>query len=638
MTLIILKTVTPARKHVYSCTMNSVQRPNHSVGLAASVVFFLKYLLTDPNTGAAFMRTAVLAFIAYGLIAAGSLKAELPADQTEHDPQDWTMYNYDLVGSRHNRGETALAPNNVSDLIEKWRFPAEDYQHQVGVIHATPTVVNGYVYFGTATYPAFYKLSPNGSVKWKYKIGEGSWELRQSNRETRFVPGVGVYNSALAIDRFVYFADANGVIYALDRKTGAEQWTVDSRSDNFPGNHPANVFLASPILADGRLIVGGGAYEHAAVLQPGYKCCRGRGCVVALDPDSGQIRWKYDVGPPPQKFDPPAKIKAAGVVRTYYYGPSTSSVWSTPSYDEATHTIFFGTDVHNAPRKPTKDDPRNYTRHSAAIIALDARDGAEKWVTQLTTEDVWNHTLPTYDNETGKYKDQSIGDTPKIYSLSIDGQATTVVGVGSKNGGFYVLRADDGEVLFQTPLYTGPPMDEPTVNARTLALPSAIGGLQTGCATDGTHVFTNGIDALKHFPTGGRVASITLDSRSENWRHERKRIPKVPRRGGKPFKDVGDPIASGIAVANGVIYFTTLVSNRLVALDASSGELLKEIDLGSVFSGPSVSRGRVYVGTGNTLWSPFPNEDFYPKRYTGTLISFGLPGEDAVDQLGSGDE
>ena len=56
--------------------------------------------------------------------------------------------------------------------------------------------------------------------------------------------------------------------------------------------------------------------------------------------------------------------------------------------------------------------------------------------------------------------------------------------------------------------------------------------------------------------------------------------------------------------------------------------------LGPVWSGPSVSRGRVYVGTGNTLFSPSDSEAFFPKKYTGELYSFGLPGEDEVDRLG----
>ena len=56
-----------------------------------------------------------------------------------------------------------------------------------------------------------------------------------------------------------------------------------------------------------------------------------------------------------------------------------------------------------------------------------------------------------------RYKDQSIGDTPKIYTIPMAGTPTKVVGVGCKNGGFYVLRADDGRLVTHTRIYTGPP-------------------------------------------------------------------------------------------------------------------------------------------------------------------------------------
>jgi outer membrane protein assembly factor BamB len=256
-----------------------------------------------------------------------------------------------------------------------------------------------------------------------------------------------------------------------------------------------------------------------------------------------------------------------------------------------------------------------------------------------------------YDPKEGRYKDQSIGDTPKIYTIPVAGTPTKVVGVGCKNGGFYVLRAGDGSIVDRTPLYNGPPSDPPSPepDRRMLALPSVIGGLQTGCATDGSTIFTNGIDALRLAsqerpadgapPTGGRVVALSLDTRTERWRHER---PKVAALGGPPpkpvFTNVGDPVASGIAVANGVVYFTTVASGKLVALDAATGSVLKELDLGPVWSGPSVSRGRVYAGTGNTLFSPADYEAFFPKKYTGVLYSFGLPGEDEVSRLGAGKE
>jgi outer membrane protein assembly factor BamB len=183
-----------------------------------------------------------------------------------------------------------------------------------------------------------------------------------------------------------------------------------------------------------------------------------------------------------------------------------------------------------------------------------------------------------------------------------------------------------------------------------LALPGVIGGLQTGCATDGRTIFTNGIDCIQLMtqeptvaslvpPTGGRMVALSLDTRTEHWRHER---PGVASLGGplpKPvYKEVGDPGASGVAVANGVVCFTSVVSGKLVAVDAATGAVLKEIDLGPVWSGPSVSRGRVYVGTGNRLFTLLPFEAYFPKKFTGVLYSFGLPGEDEVSRLGAGKE
>jgi outer membrane protein assembly factor BamB len=260
--------------------------------------------------------------------------------------------------------------------------------------------------------------------------------------------------------------------------------------------------------------------------------------------------------------------------------------------------------------------------------------------------------MRAYDPKERRYKDQSVGDTPKLYSIPIDGVPTRVVGVGCKNGGFYVLRADNGRILHQTPIYTGPPSYPlaPAPDRRTLALPSPIGGLQTGCATDGETIYTNGIDAVRLAtqvamlasavpPTAGRVVALSLDLEQERWRHER---PKVALLGGPPpkptYTNVGDPVASGIALANGVVYFTTVASGKLVALDAATGGLLKECEIGPVFSGPSVSRGRVYVGTGNTLFNAADYESFLPKKYTGVLYSFGLPGDDEVSRMGTGSE
>jgi polyvinyl alcohol dehydrogenase (cytochrome) len=579
-----------------------------------------------------------------------------PAADAADGGKDWPTYNGDVRGTRHNRGETALGPASAGRLEEKWRFPAKGSGLDIGVIHATPVVVDGYVYFGTATDPTFYKLTPDGKVCWSYRRGARPGPANGVAKILRFArfqsSADGIFGSALVTGDTVFFGDIGGGFYALDRATGAERWKLNARAKEFPGSHPINVFFASPILADGKLIVAGGTLEQVIAALPGYKGCTGRGFVMALEPRTGKVVWKYDVGPKPQPLDPPLTIRDSWGDHVFHFGPATSSVWSTPSFDAPSGLIFFGTDVNTAPRRPTADDPRLGTRESCAVIALDVRDGAEKWVRQLNPGDVWTNAMRAYDPKTGRYKDQSIGDTPKVYTLPVGGTPTTVVGVGCKNGGFYVLRAADGHLLGQTPIYTGPPAYPltPKPDPRMLALPSAIGGLQTGCATDGRTVYTNGIDALYLMtqetrsasaapPTGGRVVALSLDTRTERWRHER---PKVAALGGPPpkptYADVGDPVAAGLAVANGVVYFTTVASGKLVALDTATGAALKEIEIGPVWSGPSVSRGRVYVGTGNTLFTAAEREAFFPKKYTGALYSFGLPGADEVSRLGAGKE
>ena len=73
-----------------------------------------------------------------------------------------------------------------------------------------------------------------------------------------------------------------------------------------------------------------------------------------------------------------------------------------------------------------------------------------------------------------------------------------------------------------------------------------------------------------------------------------------------------------------------------MALDAATGKELRSIQLPPVWSGPAVSRGRVYVGTGNIF---VPDVAFFgPTKSTGTLFSFGLPGEDEVSRLGRAKE
>src|SRR5262249_31948598 len=138
----------------------------------------------------------------------------------------------------------------------------------IGVVHATPTVVAGEVYFGTATFPAFYKLAPDGTLRWVYRNPKRKAVLPPTDGApvTEKLRGAalegGIYGSALVAGGAVYFADTGGWIYCLDAAKGTERWKVDTRARTFPGAHFNNILMASPILAGGKVIFGGGTLEQ----------------------------------------------------------------------------------------------------------------------------------------------------------------------------------------------------------------------------------------------------------------------------------------------------------------------------------------------------------------------------------------
>src|SRR5262249_46355418 len=153
------------------------------------------------------MKTSVLVLALTVVLLPGAARAQ-------DDAKDWPMYNRDVLGTRHNRAETAIDKANAARLEEKWRFPAKDADLEIGVIHATPVVVDGYVYFGTATDPAFYKLTPDGKVRWSYRRvprAATSKSAGQNGGNARFQSSAeGIFGAALVSKDTVFFGDIGG--------------------------------------------------------------------------------------------------------------------------------------------------------------------------------------------------------------------------------------------------------------------------------------------------------------------------------------------------------------------------------------------------------------------------------------------
>ena len=83
-------------------------------------------------------------------------------------------------------------------------------------------VVDGFVYFGTARPGAMYKLTTRGHVAWTFEIPPAPVryqppdEAVQASTESSLLSWV-VANSALVMDRSVFFGTVDGRVFCLDR-------------------------------------------------------------------------------------------------------------------------------------------------------------------------------------------------------------------------------------------------------------------------------------------------------------------------------------------------------------------------------------------------------------------------------------
>lgn len=159
------------------------------------------------------------------------------------------------------------------------------------------------------------------------------------------------------------------------------------------------------------------------------------GFVAALDIATGELEWRYDT------IDPTAVQPLSEEHAPFAFGPSGADIWAQPTYDPLTRTVYIGTGRNYSP-----EEDGTSTDTSDALIALDARTGEEKWVQQISENDIWVVGIPS-PNEEEKWVDQDFGDAPKIYRLA-DGRK--VVGAAQKSGAYTVVDAHTGEVIETT--------------------------------------------------------------------------------------------------------------------------------------------------------------------------------------------
>ncbi|MGB6451683.1 MAG: PQQ-binding-like beta-propeller repeat protein, partial [Steroidobacteraceae bacterium] len=468
----------------------------------------------------------------------------------------------------------------------KWAFGFVN----VASVRSQPAVAGGRLFVASEN-GLVHALDPRtGCTYWSFKaqagvataLSVGSYRSAASPDDTGGAAGrTGSHGYA------VYFGDRRANVYAVDAQSGRPIWVrkVDS--------HPAASITGSPTIYRGRVFVPvQGIGEESRATSGDYACCTFRGNVSALDANTGAVIWKtYTVAP----SQPRAKNKD-GVTM---YGPAGGGIWSAPTVDPKRGLIYVATgNGYAGPPQPTTD----------AVMALDIRSGAVRWVRQVLAGDIWvmgcnAHNPPdTPACPPTLGADFDFSASPALAHLG----ARELLVLPQKSGLAFALDPDQqGRIVWRYRIGRG----------------SGLGG-QWGAAIEGAAAYFGVADLLTQTPGGMRA--VRLADGSPLWR----KPPPKALCGTRLGCSVGQGAAL-TAIPGAVL--SGALDGGLRAYSTRDGKILWTYDCDRAFKtvngvqahggamdgpGPIVAGGMLYVNSGNSgLMGSAGN----------VLLAFGLP-------------
>jgi polyvinyl alcohol dehydrogenase (cytochrome) len=505
--------------------------------------------------------------------------------------------------TRHAQG-VGIDRGNVERLSLQWSIalPA------VTTMRSQPVVAGDTVFVGSKGGHLLALDRRSGCVRWSFRTD-------------------APVHSALTLDRTpdgvatLFFADEMANVHAVDATTGRLRWR--ERVKWFPTSivsGPATYF-------DGRLYVPVSSFEVAAAGLPTHECCRSHGGVAALDAMTGAALWRFDTTAHAAK----TTINRDGV---QMWGPSGAVVWNAPTIDAKRGALYFGTGQNSS--SPATDT-------SDAIIALDLKTGAKRWVFQALANDAWNAAClsggASCPAENGP--DFDFGAAVML----VERKPGDLLIAGQKSGEVFALDPDrNGAVVWRNRVGSG----------------SSNGGVHHGLATDGRRVYVPVADPERkvagYVPKPG-VYALALEDGKALWSHPVQRgcafdprdAPLVGlaemakgRSERSPWPECSYYYGQSAAavVANGIVYAGAL-DGKLRLLDADSGRELRVIDTKSAFTasngveghggaidvgGAIVDGDQLFVLSGYGMFGQMPGN---------MLLVFGLDGTDAPKKNGA---
>lgn len=342
-------------------------------------------------------RRALLRNLGISLLAAAlSLSVAQTADELLNPaPGEWPTFGRTLDMQRFSPLDE-INKDNVSNLRLNW---------SIGMETAIDAQFGPVVYDGV-----MYLPSSDGATAVDAATGDRLWVYETELSENANAFNIGRMRGGLVVyDGNVYGTLGDGQAYAVDADTGEEVWrTTVGATDLSEG------FTAGPIFADGKIIMGPAGGDQGGI----------NGRVVALDSESGEILWTFNLVPAPgeagfETWEPPTAAQYGG-----------APAWTPGAYDAETGTVIYGTG--NAIPWWAGDHRQGDNLYTASYVALDVDTGALKWYHQVVPREEW---------------DIDTINTPIFADVTIDGEERHVAIIAMVTGYVVWFDADTGEFL-----------------------------------------------------------------------------------------------------------------------------------------------------------------------------------------------
>jgi quinohemoprotein ethanol dehydrogenase len=305
---------------------------------------------------------------------------------------------------------TDIRPDNVDQLGFAWQYDI-DFE---SMLQATPVVVDGTMYT-SGNGGIVYALDPaTGELRWKF----------QPTIDPAFTAevGYGLTNRGVAVaEGKVYVGAIDGWLYALNARDGSVVWKVDTITDR----KRAYSITGAPYIAGTRVVIGNAGAELDA-----------RGYVTAYDLKTGKQAWRFFTvpGDPKKGFEHPELREAAKTWSkdSLWEVGLGGTAWDGMAYDPELNLIYVGTGNGTPWDRNIRSPGGGDNLFLSCILAIDVATGRLRWYYQTTPGDTWDYTA-----------------TQKMIlaDLTIDGKLRKVLLQAPKNGFFYVLDRQTGELL-----------------------------------------------------------------------------------------------------------------------------------------------------------------------------------------------